>query len=157
MAAGTELGQAASAYLERGDLVPDELVIEMLSAPVLEAAQGGGYVLDGFPRTVRQAEEAYRIAQQFDGIELQAVVHLDVQPRGAAPAAAGPGRPARAAATTTRPPSPTGLDVYESETRPMLDFYGGRGIVCDIDGNQSVDDVYTAIVDAVEGHRVGRR
>src|SRR5580692_1853587 len=68
---GTKIGSVAAEYLERGDLVPDELMFEMLLARVLEAARNGGYVLDGFPRTVRQAEEAYAVAQGFDGITLQ--------------------------------------------------------------------------------------
>ena len=156
VADGTELGKAASEYLQRGDLVPDELVIEMLSVPVLEAAQKGGYVLDGFPRTVRQAEEAYAIAKQFEGVELQAVIHLQVpreEVRRRLLARAGSeGRSDDNETTIAHR-----LDVYESETRPMLDFYGGRGIVCDIDGNQGVDEVFDAIVGAIEGHRAGRR
>ena len=59
MAAGTPIGRQAAQYLARGDLVPDQLVIEMLAGPVLESAAKGGYVLDGFPRTLTQAEEAY--------------------------------------------------------------------------------------------------
>ena len=57
VAKGTKIGKVAADYLRRGDLVPDELVFEMLVAPVIEAAGNGGYVLDGFPRTLRQAEE----------------------------------------------------------------------------------------------------
>src|SRR5580700_4125445 len=78
VANGTKIGRIAAEYLERGDLVPDDVVIEMLVAPVLEAVRTGGYVLDGFPRTVRQAQEAYRVAQEVEGIELQAVIHLVV-------------------------------------------------------------------------------
>jgi adenylate kinase len=61
---GTRIGRIAAGYLERGDLVPDELVFEMLAEPVLEAARNGGYVLDGYPRTLRQAEEAYSLARR---------------------------------------------------------------------------------------------
>src|ERR1700729_3735205 len=76
VARGTKIGRIAADYLERGDLVPDEVVLEMLSARVLEAAHNGGYVLDGFPRTLRQAEEAYAWAQGIEGVSLQAVVYL---------------------------------------------------------------------------------
>src|ERR1700722_656247 len=78
VARGTRIGKVAADYLRRGDLVPDELVFEMLSAPLLEAATNGGYVLDGFPRTLRQAEVAYSVAQEIKDIELQAVVYLRV-------------------------------------------------------------------------------
>ena len=63
---GTKIGKVAADYLRRGDLVPDELVFEMLLAPVLEAVRSGGYVLDGFPRTLRQAEVAYSVAQEIE-------------------------------------------------------------------------------------------
>ena len=75
---GTRIGNDAAAYLRRGDLVPDELVFEMLTAPLLEAANNGGYVLDGFPRTLHQAEVAYSVALEIRDIELQAVVYLRV-------------------------------------------------------------------------------
>src|ERR1700730_4106354 len=75
---GTKIGRVAAEYLERGDLVPDDLLFDMLLARVVNAARNGGYVLDGFPRTVRQAEEAYAVAQGLPGITLQAVVYLRV-------------------------------------------------------------------------------
>ena len=78
VARDTPIGRVAADYLRRGDLVPDELVFEMLSAPLLAAATNGGYVLDGFPRTLRQAEVAYSVAQEIKEVELQAVVYLRV-------------------------------------------------------------------------------
>ncbi len=149
VAGGTEIGRAAAAYLERGDLVPDELVIAMLFTPALEAARQGGYVLDGFPRSLPQAEEAYRMAQQIEGIELQAVVHLQVGRdelrRRLLARAEQEGRVDDNEATITHR-----LDVYESETRPLLAFYAGRGLLIDIDGEQPVDQVFADIVAAVD-------
>ena len=75
---GTRIGKVAADYLRNGDLVPDELVFEMVLPRLLEAAHNGGYVLDGFPRTLRQAEEAYAVAQEREDIELQAVFSLRV-------------------------------------------------------------------------------
>jgi len=75
---GTPIGKVAADYMRLGDMVPDETVLQVIAGPMLEAARHGGYVLDGFPRTLPQAEEAYRMAQQIEGIELQAVVHLNV-------------------------------------------------------------------------------
>jgi adenylate kinase len=156
VASGTEIGLAAAAYLERGDLVPDELVIQMLTVPLLEAAQQGGYVLDGFPRTRRQAEEAYRIAQQLEGVELQAVIHLQVsrqELRRRVLARAGrQGRSDDTEATLNHR-----LDVFDAETRPLLGFYAGRGLVVDINGEQSIDQAFADIVAAVDGLRDGRR
>jgi adenylate kinase len=58
VATGTPAGQEAAAYLDRGDLVPDSVVLEILRGPLADAARQGGYILDGFPRTVEQAEAA---------------------------------------------------------------------------------------------------
>jgi adenylate kinase len=62
VARGTRIGKEAADYLRRGDLALDQLVFDMLSAPILEAAGNGGYVLDGFLRTLRQAQVAYSVA-----------------------------------------------------------------------------------------------
>jgi len=146
---GTRIGRVAADYLSRGDLVPDDLVFAMLATPVLEAARTGGYVLDGFPRTLRQAEVAHSIAEEIKEIELQAVVHLRVsrgellqrlQARG--------GRPGRAddsEITITHR-----LKVFETQTEPLLGFYARRGILLDINGEQSVGDVFRDITSAVD-------
>ncbi len=156
VAGATEIGRAATAYLERGDLVPDDLVLAMLFPPAVEAARTGGYVLDGFPRTLRQAEEGYQMAQEVDGIELQAVIHLrvgrdEVRRRLMARAEVG-GRGDDNESTIAHR-----LDVYESETRPLLAYYEGRGLLVDIDGEQPVDRVFADIVTAIDGRLEGRR
>jgi adenylate kinase len=155
VANGTEIGRIAADYLKRGDLVPDELVFEMLAAPVLEAAGHGGYVLDGFPRTLRQAEEAYRIAQEVAGIELQAVIHLTV------------GRDelrnrlrARAQREGRIDDTEFGIThrfkVFDAQTQPLLDFYARRALLVDINGEQPVQKVFADITAAIDGLRAGR-
>ena len=152
--AGTPIGEEAAAYLSRGDLVPDRLVLEMLARPILEAAARGGYVLDGFPRTLSQAEEAHRVAQQVSGVELQAVVHLQVGRdelrRRLLARARSQGR-----GDDTESVIGHRLDVYDSETAPMLEFYAGRGLVVDVDGERPVPEVFEAIVGAVDALRAG--
>jgi adenylate kinase len=154
VAAGTEIGRQASAFLARGDLVPDSLVLEMLGPVVLEAAAQGGYVLDGFPRTRAQAEEAYAVATQVAGVELQAVVHLEVARdellRRLLARAQQDGRVDDTEAVITHR-----LEVYDRETAPMLEFYAGRGLVVDIDGEQTVDEVFDATVGAIDALRAG--
>jgi adenylate kinase len=155
VAAETPIGKLASAYLERGDLVPDEVVLEMLRAPLLEAARTGGYVLDGFPRTLRQAEEAYQVAQEVDGVELQAVIHLQVGRhelrRRLLSRARREGRSDDTEATVDHR-----LDVYDAETEPLLGFYAGRGLVVTVKGEQPVESVFNDIVDAVDSLPAGR-
>jgi len=153
VAADTTIGRTAAEYLRKGDLVPDELVIEMLTEPVLEAVKQGGYVLDGFPRTLRQAEEAYRVAKLLDGVELQAVVHLEVSPpellRRLLARAKEDGRSDDNEAVIAHR-----LEVFDAETEPLLGFYAERGLVIDVDGEQSIDRVFDEVVTAVERLRV---
>ncbi len=156
VASGSDLGKAAQPYLDRGDLVPDDLVLKMLTIEVLEASADQGYVLDGFPRTLRQAEAAYQIAQQFDDVTLQAVIHLrvgrDELLRRLLSRARREGRRDDDEATIQHR-----LEVYDRETEPLLGFYAERGLVVDIDGEQPIDKVFADIVTAVDGVRAGRR
>jgi adenylate kinase len=149
VAHGTRIGRIAADYLRRGDLVPDELVLEMLAGPVLEAAANGGYVLDGFPRTLRQAEEAYSVARKVEGIELQAVVHLSVSDEELRN---------RLLVRAEREGRSDDSDdvivhrfkVYDTETEPLLDFYRQRGLLVDIDGEQPVESVFADITAAID-------
>jgi adenylate kinase len=149
--ARSEIGRQAAAYLERGDLVPDSVVMALLGPHVIAAAPGG-YVLDGFPRTRRQAEEAYVAASQIEGVELQAVVHLRV---GRTQLLRRLRARAEGRADDAEPIIGHRLDVYDAETAPMLEFYAGRGLVLDIDGEAPVSEVFAAIVAAVDGLRAG--
>jgi adenylate kinase len=146
---GTKIGRIVVDYLNRGDLVPDDLVFEMLSTPILEAAGNGGYVLDGFPRTLRQAEKAYSLAQQIEEVELQAVVYLRVSTdelrNRLLERAAREGRSDDTAIGITHR-----FEVFDAETLPLLDFYAGRELLVDIDGEQSVEDVFTDITGGIE-------
>jgi adenylate kinase len=152
---GTKIGRIAADYLKRGDLVPDELVFEMLSAPVLEAASRGGYVLDGFPRTLRQAEDAYRIALEVAGIELQAVIHLTVSRdelrNRLLVRAQREGRIDDTEFATTHR-----FRVFDAETQPLLGFYARRALLVDIDGEQPVQKVFADITAAIDHLRAGQ-
>jgi adenylate kinase len=156
VATGTEIGNAAAGYLERGDLVPDDLVLKMLTIEVLEASADAGYVLDGFPRTLRQAEAAYQIAKQFEDVTLQAVIHLEVGRdelrRRLLGRARREGRNDDDEATINHR-----LEVYDRETQPLLAFYAERGLVLNINGEQPIEKVFADIVAAVDSQLAGRR
>ena len=152
VAAGSDVGRRAAEFLARGDLVPDGLVLQVLAPHVLEAAAHGGYVLDGYPRTLAQAEEAHEVAGRISGVELQAVVHLEVGRdellRRLLARAEQDGR-----ADDQESIIHHRLDVYDRETAPMLGFYASRGLVVDVDGEGAVDEVFEAIVGAVDALR----
>jgi adenylate kinase len=78
VAKGTELGKVAKEYMDKGDLVPDDLVIEMTRERMAQAAEEGGYVLDGYPRTLAQAAAAYRWAVAR-GIPFDLTLYFEIE------------------------------------------------------------------------------
>jgi adenylate kinase len=150
---GTRIGKTAAIYLRQGDLVPDELVFEMLTTPLLEAAANGGYVLDGFPRNLRQAEVAYSVAQEIRDIELQAVIYLRVG-RDELHRRLEARQDLEKRADDDETTITHRFEVFESQTEPLLDFYASRGILLEINGEQSVESVFGDITTAVDGLRI---
>ena len=139
----TPLGRAVQSYLDRGDLVPDGLVMDMLRKPVLAAASG--YVLDGFPRTVEQAKASYAVVQPL-GAEVQAAIHLDV-PREELMRrllARGRGSEDGKAVIEHR------LQVYLDKTVPLLEYYAGREWMFTVDGARPADVVHEDIAGRIQ-------
>ena len=148
VAEGTGFGRAVSGYLARGDLVPDEVVLAMLQEQVVEAARAGGYVLDGFPRTLAQAEAAYRVAEEL-GVTAHAAVSLEVPTdelvRRLLARGLEQGRSDDTEATVRHR-----LAVFENQTRPVLDHYERRGLLARVDGSLPADDVTAAVLAVLE-------
>lgn len=136
IADNTSLGAAVRGYVERGDLVPDQVVMDMLRKPVVAANDAGGYVLDGFPRTVNQAEAAYLAAKDL-GVAVQVAAHLDVEHDELVGRLLSRGRgPEDTSAVITHR-----LQVYEEQTRPLLDYYAQREILIVVNGARPIDEV----------------
>jgi adenylate kinase len=141
----TPLGLIAKAYVDKGDLVPDSVVMDMLRKPVVTAAEAGGYVLDGFPRTVDQAEASYAVVKAL-GVEVQAAIHLDV-PRAELVRrllARQRGTDDSEAVINHR------LQVYQEMTVPLLEYYAGREWMFIVDGAQPPDVVHEDIVARIQ-------
>ncbi len=137
----TALGQEIKSYVDRGDLVPDSLVMDMLRKPVVAAADAGGYVLDGFPRTVEQAKTAFAVAQPL-GAEVQAAIHLDVPDAELVRRLLARGR----GSDDTEEVIEHRLQVYRENTIPLLEYYAGREWMFAVDGAQPSDAVHEEIV-----------
>jgi adenylate kinase len=133
---GTALGTQVQKYVSRGDLVPDQLVLDMLRKPILAASRSGGYVLDGFPRTVEQAEIAYRTAREL-GVAVQVAAHLDVPREELVRRLLARGR----GADDTQEVIEHRLEVYDERTRPMLDYYARRELLVTVNGARPPDEV----------------
>ena len=149
VARGTDLGQQVAAYTDRGDLVPDELIFNVLIPAVVAAAQEtGGYVLDGFPRTMPQALRAAQIAVEL-GISSDAVIYLT------APEEELVARLLERAEVEGRPDDTLDvirhrLAVYTRETAPLVDYYRGRGLLIKLNTNRPEEDVRADLRDGLK-------
>lgn len=145
---GTEIGLTAKSFMDSGNLVPDDVVLEMLREPVIAAAAAGGYVLDGFPRTVEQAEAGYDIAKPL-GVSVQVAVHLDV-PREALVARIVERGLTSGRADDTEEVVARRLDVYDEHTQPLLAYYRDRERLLTVNGDLPVEQVTASVVAQLE-------
>jgi adenylate kinase len=172
-AAGTPSGKEAEEYMNRGDLVPDDLVLRIVEERFAEDGLASqGFVLDGFPRTLAQAE---KLEEVLDGRPLDLVINLDVPTEIVLHRIAGR-RVCENCGTTyhvSAPPEDNWtcdvcggrvvhrdddteeavmrrLELYEKETVPIIDFYRKLGKLVVVDGSGDSDDVFARLVDQVE-------
>ena len=141
--AGTPGGDQIAGFQERGDLVPDQLVIDLLLPVVIEAAAHGGYILDGFPRTLPQATAAAELGVRFD-VTLDAVVYLY------APDAVLTRRLLARAGQEGQADDTEGvirhrLEVFAETTEPLVAYYRKRGILVAVDADQPPESVTAQI------------
>ena len=143
----TTIGRQVAEYIDRGDLVPDAIIMDMLYKPVMAASASGGYILDGFPRTVEQAEAAYHAAREL-GVAVQVAAYLDVGRDELVRRLLARGR----GSDDTEEVIEHRLEVYEEKTRPMIDYYAQRERLVTVDGAQPADDVTAAVMAELEEH-----
>ena len=139
-AAGTPAGREVAAYQRRGDLVPDKIVFELLTPVVAAAAARGGYILDGFPRTLPQARTAADLGRQLD-LTLDNAIYLNVPEPVLTQRLL-----ARARADDTAEVIAHRLQVFDETTSPLIDYYRDRGILVEVNGNQPPDAIFADIV-----------
>ena len=141
---GSRLGLGIAAYQARGDLVPDQIVLDLLTPVVVEAAARGGYILDGFPRTLPQATAAAELGARLE-VTLQAVVYLhapeEVLTRRLLGRASQSGR-----ADDTADVIRHRLQVFAETTGPLVPYYTERGILITVDADQRLESVTADIV-----------
>ena len=137
----TSIGETIKTYVDAGDLVPDAVVMDMLRKPVVAAAEAGGYVLDGFPRTVDQAKSAFETARAL-GVEVQAAVHLDVPDEELIRRLLARNR----GSDDSEEVIAHRLQVYRENTIPLLDYYASREWMFTVDGARPPGEVHEDIV-----------
>lgn len=148
----TELGKAVEAHLDRGQLVPDELVVEMVEQAMLDAkSAGGGYVLDGIPRNMAQARAIYDIGRELQ-MTANVALYLKVTEEEIVRRLL-----ARAAlehrSDDTEEVIRHRLEVYRTVTYPIVDWYAERGILVSVDAMRPVERVGRQILTALEAMR----
>ncbi len=168
---GTELGMEAKKYMDQGLLVPDELTVKILLDRVAQADCKNGYVLDGFPRTIPQAEVLDKALSEI-GDQIDFAINVDVPDENIVRRMGGRRACLSCGATyhiEHVPPKKEGfcdtcgselvlrdddkpetvqnrLEVYHKQTQPLIDFYQAKGILKTVDGTVDMKDVFAAIV-----------
>ena len=167
---GTELGKKAKSYMDAGELVPDELVCDLVVDRIQQDDCTEGFILDGFPRTIPQAEA---LTEALNAIEqkMEYALNIDVPDENIIHRMAGLRACVGCGATYHLEFAPTKvegicdvcgeklilrdddkpetvtnrLNVYHAQTKPLIDYYDKKGIVYTIDGTQSMDKVFSDI------------
>ncbi|MBQ9142279.1 MAG: adenylate kinase [Lachnospiraceae bacterium] len=168
---GTELGMEAKKYMDQGQLVPDELTVKILLDRVAQEDCKNGYVLDGFPRTIPQAEVLDEALSKL-GESIDYAINVDVPDENIVRRMSGRRACVSCGATYHMehiPPKKEGicdtcgaelilrdddkpetvlkrLQVYHDQTQPLIDFYTAKGVLKEVDGTVDMKDVFGAIV-----------
>ena len=167
---GTDLGKKAKEYMDQGLLVPDELTCDLVMDRIAQDDAKNGFVLDGFPRTIPQAE-ALTAALEKIGQAMDYAIDVDVPDENIINRMSGRRACLNCGATyhiVSIPPKKEGicdtcgnelvlreddkpetvkkrLDVYHDQTQPLIDYYTGKGILKSVDGTQPMDKVFEDI------------
>ena len=169
---GTELGKEAKKYMDQGKLVPDELTVKILLDRVAQPDCANGYVLDGFPRTIPQAEVLDKALREL-GDKIDYAINVDVPDENIVNRMGGRRACVGCGATyhikynapkvdntcdtcgsdliirdDDKPETVQNrLSVYHEQTQPLIDFYEKQGVLRTVDGTVDMSDVFAAIVD----------
>ena len=149
VAAGTQLGVVAKRYMDAGEYVPDEVTNDMVRHRLGQADAAGGFLLDGYPRTVDQVAKLDEMLTEL-GTALDGVIVLEVDPEELI------ARLLERARTSGRTDDTEDViryrqKVYVEQTAPLLTLYGDRDLVVEVDGQGSVDEVTQRIWTAITG------
>lgn len=138
---GTALGAKAKQYMDAGELLPDDLIVGIVGDRLQHAdVREHGYILDGFPRSVAQAEALWEVA----GDQIDLAVNLDVPLDEVKARMLGRGR-----ADDNDEAIARRLELYESQTVPAIDWIGAKGRLVVVDGMGSVDEVFARLRAAI--------
>lgn len=165
---GTELGKLAKSYIDKGALVPDEVIIKVMQARLAEDDCKKGYLLDGFPRTIEQAKALDKITTVTLAVNIvvddDAVVrriagrrmcvcgesyHISTHPSDVCDKC---GAKLYQRDDDKEETVKSRLDVYAKQTAPLIEYYSDKGVLVDVDGMQDVAEVTKEIIKVIDGN-----
>ena len=145
----TKLGIEAKSFLDNGDLVPDSVTIKMLENEVLSNKQVKGYIFDGFPRTLAQAESLDTFLNSIN-LKINATIALDVDENELIIRLLDRGKTTNRSDDQDLEKIKNRFNEYNTKTSILIDFYDKQGKFYSVDGKGSVDDITTRLFDLVE-------
>ncbi|NLV76486.1 MAG: adenylate kinase [Tissierellia bacterium] len=173
---GTELGKKAKEYIDKGLLVPDDIVVSIVKDRILEEDCKNGFLLDGFPRTLNQGEALDDELSQMN-LKLDKVININVEKEVLIERTIGRRICKDCGATyhiKFNPPVKEGIcdncggklyqrdddtqetiekriEVYQKQTKPLIDYYTKKGLILNVDGTKKISEIFDEIVEALEG------
>jgi len=145
VADATPLGQKAQSYMDRGELVPDALILDLIQERLGQADAKAGWILDGFPRSLPQAEFLGQLLEAI-GQPFDTAINLDVPDEVIVTRLLQRGRKDDTEAVIRKR-----LVVYREQTEPVIHYYRSRQLLVSVDGNQEMDVVYGDMQQIVDG------
>ncbi|MFP3946024.1 MAG: adenylate kinase [Archaeoglobaceae archaeon] len=172
---GTDLGKKAKEYMDKGELLPDEIVIGIVKERLKQDDAQKGFILDGFPRTIKQAEELDKILSELN-MKLDAVINVSVPEEEVVKRIVNRRSCKNCGAVyhlIYKPPKEEGkcdycggelyqrdddkeetvrdrYNVYRQQTEPLIEYYSKQGLVENVDGTKNIDEVTKDVMDIVD-------
>lgn len=149
---GSELGKTADSYISKGQLIPDDLMIDILRSELTKIiADSKGVIFDGFPRTIPQAEALEKMLEEM-GVELHGVVGLEVPESELVERMLQRGKQTGRADDNVETIN-NRLKVYHNQTEPLKEHYQGKGKYMQINGLGNIDDIFADITNQIENKK----
>lgn len=145
----TDLGIQARAFIDRGELVPDELVIEMIKTKLTQCANIKGFIFDGFPRTVAQAKALDTLLNE-NGTPVNGMLALIVEKQELIDRLLERGKTSGRSDDSGVDVIENRINIYNKKTAPLIDYYGGQNKFHPVDGIGTVDEIADRLNDIVK-------
>ncbi len=149
LAAKTKLGKEAKKFMEKGDLVPDSVVIGMIESKIDQNMNAPGFIFDGFPRTTAQATALDEMLSK-KGTSITLMVALEVEHDELVKRLLNRGKDSGRADDKDESVIENRINVYHKETSPVIDYYDAQGKFRGVDGMGSIDEIFVRICNVVD-------